>query len=122
MTMSSRYKKKKSGLSDAQIGLLLSFIGLSLIAGLGLLWWKVTQKEPLLPNNCARSGPNSIHMIMIDRSDPISGQQAQQIKQYVNELKQKASAGDRFDIYTFEGDTKNVLEPILGAVAGVVGK
>jgi hypothetical protein len=111
--MSSRFRRKKSGLSDAQTGVLLSFIGLALIVGFVVVWWKVTQREPLLDNNCARSGPSSIHVIMVDRSDPISGQQAQRIRQYINDLKENASPGDRFDVYTFEGDTKNVLEPIL---------
>jgi hypothetical protein len=50
---------------------------------------------------------------MIDRSDPITGQQAQRITQIMKELKNDAPFAERFDIYTFEGDAKNVMEPIL---------
>ncbi len=48
-----------------------------------------------------------------DRSDPISGQQAQQIKQAVDGYKMVAPFGYRFDIYTFESDSGSVLKPVL---------
>jgi hypothetical protein len=54
-----------------------------------------------------------MHVIMIDRSDPITGQQAQGIRQQVDKIKNEAGFGTQFDVYTFEGDTKNEMQPIL---------
>jgi hypothetical protein len=51
--------------------------------------------------------------VIFDRSDPISRQQAQRIRQVMHQLKNSASFGYRFDIYTFEGDTRNDLQPLL---------
>src|SRR5262249_10939655 len=55
----------------------------------------------------------AIHAVMFDRSDPITRQQAQRVQQVLHQLMLKAPLGYRFDIYTFEGDTKSVLSPIL---------
>ena len=63
--------------------------------------------------NCPKDGPQAVHVVIFDRSDPISGQQAQRIRQIMQQLKNSASRGHRFDIYTFEGDSKNELLPIL---------
>ncbi|MCP9629467.1 hypothetical protein NML43_20445 [Rhodopseudomonas palustris] len=63
--------------------------------------------------NCAKSGPSGIHAILIDRSDPISEQQAQRIRQTIDKLKNDATFGLRFDIYTFQGDTTHALKPKL---------
>jgi hypothetical protein len=50
--------------------------------------------------------------VIFDRSDPISPQQRQRIRLAIDKLKSEAPFGYRFDIYTFEGDAKNVLQPI----------
>ncbi|NEW85904.1 hypothetical protein DU475_01315 [Rhodopseudomonas sp. WA056] len=52
-------------------------------------------------------------MILIDRSDPISEQQGQRIRQSIDKLKNDAPFGLRFDIYTFQGDAAHSLEPKL---------
>jgi len=83
----------------------------------GGAWWLRKSKPPLDADNCPRSGPTALHVIMIDRSDPISGQQAQRIRQHVQNLKSDAAFGARFDVYTFEGDTKNEILPIARVCA-----
>src|SRR6202043_2299142 len=80
-------------------------------------WWLRKTKPQLDADNCLRSGPKAVHVIMIDRSDPISGQQAQRVKQHADSLKAIAGFGTRFDVYTFEGDVKNEMIPLLHVCA-----
>jgi hypothetical protein len=63
--------------------------------------------------NCPKSGPSGIHVILFDRSDPISEQQAQRIRQAIEKFKSDAPFGLRFDLYTFQGDTVHALQPKL---------
>jgi hypothetical protein len=113
--MVRRSRKKRAAVMDRSIGILLIFVGVVLIGLLaGAAWW-LKRSRPAVDaeTNCPVSGPQIVHALMFDRSDPISGQQAQRIKFAVNELKRTAAFGYRFDIYTFEGDAKNVLLPVL---------
>src|SRR5690348_7082010 len=101
----ARRRRPRRDRADKAVGAVLAIIGVLLIATLGgAAWWLRKTKEPLDANNCPRSGPKAIHVIMIDRSDPISEQQAQRVRQDVEDLKRNAAFGTRFDLYTFEGD------------------
>jgi hypothetical protein len=62
---------------------------------------------------CPQSGPAAINLILFDRSDPVTPQQAQHIRQALQRVKLEAKVGARFDVYTFDGDTTNVLLPVL---------
>lgn len=93
-------------------------VGVALIVGLGALsWWVKTNKVALGADNCPLKGPTAIHVIMIDQSDSISGQQSQQIREYLSSVKKQAGFGTRFDIYTFEGNTADELRPKLSICA-----
>src|ERR1700677_4050386 len=99
--MRSRQARRERG--DKTIGIALAIAGIVLIGALaGGAWWLRKFKEPLDADNCPRSGPTAVHVIMIDRSDPITGQQAQGVRQRVEKLKNDAAFGTRFDVYTFE--------------------
>jgi hypothetical protein len=63
--------------------------------------------------HCPTTGPTLVQVLLFDRSDPISGQQARRIRQVVHQLRSAAQFGTRFDIYTFDGDEKWVLAPQL---------
>src|SRR5262249_10204278 len=115
MALSHRTRKKTAQRNDRFVGVLLGLMGLLLIAvlGGGALYLK-KQKIALDPtSNCPKSGPTSVHLVIFDRSDPINGQQAQRVRQEVQQIKNAAEFGYRFDLYTFDGDEKNVLAPIL---------
>jgi hypothetical protein len=101
-------------MSDATAGALLTVFGLALILALGgTVWWIRSTRVALDPQtNCPTEGPRAVHVVIFDRSDPVSPQQRQRIRQVIDKLKSEAPFGYRFDIYTFEGDAKNVLEPI----------
>jgi len=110
-----RRRRATKGLSDGWSGILLAIAGIAIIGGLGGgLWW-VKHLRPQLDQetNCPASGPTGIHVILFDRSDPITDSQAQRIKQTIEKLKNEAPFGLRFDIYTFEGDSTHVLDPKL---------
>jgi hypothetical protein len=96
----------------------LATLGFVLIAALaGGAFWVRQHNVALGPDNCPSTGPHAVHVILVDQSDPISGQQAQRIRQWYQLLKANAVAGTRFDIYTFEGDTENALQPVLSICA-----
>jgi hypothetical protein len=116
--MARGVRSKKAGRADKAIGLLLAGVGIVLIAGLAAVAWTVAHKAPLDPEtNCPREGPSAVHMILIDQSDPITGLQAQRIRQEMTRLKTGAKPGTRFDIYTFQGDTSAELRPVLSVCA-----
>jgi hypothetical protein len=111
----ARRSRRSKGISDGARGLLLALLGLGLIGAFGVGYWWVKETRPTLEaeTNCPTTGPTGIHVILFDRSDPISDQQAQRIRQAVERYKQDAPFGLRFDIYTFQGDTTHVLQPKL---------
>lgn len=113
MARRSRNSRKKS--IDVGMGILLAIIGLVIISALvGFLWWIKSTKVILdEATNCPRAGPRAVHIIIFDRTDPILPLQGQRIRQKMKELRESAFFGKRFDLYTVEGDTKNVLTPIL---------
>lgn len=109
----ARRRKNK----DAIAGALLGSVGLALIAGLGgLLWW--LRAEPARdPNtNCPNVVP-AIHVVMIDRSDPIAPSQTQYVRQHIDRLKHAAEEDTRIDVYTFDANLSEVLHPILSICA-----
>lgn len=114
----ARSRRKRQDAFDKATGIVLFVVGVVLIVALvGGAWWLRKTKVQLDAENCPLSGPRAIHMIMIDRSDPISGQQAQRVRQVIRKIKDEAQFGTRFDVYVFEGDIKNELRPILRVCA-----
>lgn len=110
-----RRSRRSRGLSDGIAGLLLGLGGLLLIGALAGGYWFVKSGRVVLDaaTNCPKSGPNGIHVILFDRSDPISEQQAQRIRQAIDKFKNEAPFGLRFDLYTFQGDAQHALQPKL---------
>ena len=108
-------RRRERARTDKQLGLVLFVVGFLLLCGMaGGAWWLRKTKIVLDAENCpVPGGPRAVHLIMIDRSDPISGQQAQQIRQILQAEKDHAPFGTRFDVYTFEGDALNELKPIV---------
>lgn len=95
---------------DKVWGVILVIVGLILIAGLGGAWYW-TNKQPKLDEatGCPATGPTAIHAILIDRSDPISPLQGQQVRQIIDHYVQMAKIGERFDLYVANSDAVNVL-------------
>jgi hypothetical protein len=111
----ARRSRTSSGLSDGVRGALFGLLGLVIIGALIGGYMFVKQSRPQLDaeTNCPKSGPIAIHVLLFDRSDPISDQQAQRVRQVIDKFKDGASFGQRFDIYTFQGDTTHALQPKL---------
>ena len=100
------------------MGTVLAAVGVILVAALAVtVFWVKGRHIALDDRNCPKTGPKAVHVILIDRSDPISSQQAQHIRQVIQRLKADAAFGTRFDVYTFEGDSANELPPVLRVCA-----
>jgi len=113
--MARRSRKKRDKRVDVGTGILLAVVGVVMLGLLvGALWWvkktKVTLDEA---TNCPQAGPHAVHVIIVDRTDPITQLQAERIRQKIREMREAAPFGKRFDIYTVEGDANHVLAPIL---------
>jgi hypothetical protein len=102
-------------MSDGMKGTLLGLLGVVIIGALvgGYFFLKQSRPQLDVETNCPKSGPVAIHVLLFDRSDPISEQQAQRIRQAIEKFKDSAAFGQRFDVYTFQGDTVRALEPKL---------
>jgi hypothetical protein len=109
----SREKKKKR--LDLLAGVLLAFLGIVvLIALAGGTWWLQSKHVEIdEATNCPKDGPRAVYALLFDQTDPITEQQGEQIKQYVNRSSDSAVTGQRFDLYTVEGDTQRLLTPVL---------
>ena len=113
--MARRNRNKRDKRVDVGTGLLLGALGVTMIGLLfGALWW-VQKTEVILDEitNCPVAGPRAVHVIIIDRTDPITPLQAERVRQKIKVLRETAPFGKRFDIYTVEGDANHVLAPIL---------
>ena len=107
-------KKKKKKDWDKAKGILLALLGFVLIAALAGAWYWVNNNQTKLDvaTNCPVSGPTAIHAILIDRSDPIAPLQVLQAKQTIERYVRSAKIGERFDLFTANGDAGNVLSAI----------
>jgi hypothetical protein len=111
-------RSRRRARTDRTVGVALAAVGIILVGALALtVFWVKRQHIALDDVNCPKTGPKAVHVLLIDRSDPISGQQAQHIRQVVQRLKDDAVFGTRFDVYTFEGDSVNELPPVLRVCA-----
>lgn len=110
-----RRNKRRAKLFDKIVGIALAAVGVVILGmlGAGAYWLKKTKPVLDPQTGCPMQGPIVIHAILFDQTDPISPQQGQQVKQRIERYKSEASFGYRFDLYTFTGDTKNVLKPVL---------
>lgn len=60
---------------------------------------------------CPAAGPSAAHVILIDRSDPITALQAQRVRQVVERAINEALPAERIDLYVAEGDGREALSP-----------
>lgn len=113
--MARRNRRNKAQSVDVLMGILLAITGIAMLGSLvgALLWVKKTKVILDEVTNCPLAGPRAVHVVIVDRTDPITPLQGQRIHQKMKELRESAPLGKRFDIYTVEGDSKNVLVPIL---------
>jgi hypothetical protein len=110
--MARRRRQKRDW--DKARGIVFMLIGLVLISALGGAWYWVSKNRTQLDaaSNCPVTGPMAIHVILIDRSDPIQPLQAQQVRQTIDRYVKGAKIGERFDLYTANGDAGNVLSAV----------
>lgn len=115
----ARRRRQTKTRNDKVAGVGLAAIGLALLAALiGASFWIKTHAIPIDDaTNCPLAGPRAVHAIIIDQSDAITGQQAQQIRQLLTKVRRDAAFGTRFDIYTFEGNATDELQTILSVCA-----
>lgn len=109
----ARNRRRGQG-ADRLKGVMFAFVGIALIIALAGGGYWLSQKRVKLDaaTGCPVSGPAAIHAILIDRSDPISPQQAQQIRLVIDGYVARAKIGERFDLYVASGDAVNVLAPV----------
>jgi hypothetical protein len=79
----------------------------------GAYWWASSTRVEVDAANCPISGPTVVHAILIDRSDPVTPLQQQQVMQRAMRLVADAAAGERFDLYVADGDGVNTLAPVV---------
>jgi len=113
--VSYRSREKKRKRLDLLAGVLLALFGIVvLIAPAGSAWWLQSKHVEIDEATlCPKDGPRAVYVLLFDQTDPITEQQGEQIKQYVNRLSDSAITGQRFDLYTVDGDTQRLLMPVL---------
>jgi hypothetical protein len=122
--MKRRDRSRRKKRLDYFAGATLMVVGLLALGAMaGAAWWlKANEVEIDQSTNCPKTGPQSVHLMIFDRTDPVTAQQAQRIEQYVTRLMKDAGAGQRFDLYTVEGDTHKILQAVLEICSPGQGK
>jgi hypothetical protein len=113
--MSRRRSRRDIQSNDKMRGILLGVGGAILLGSMaGGAYFVRQSKIPIdATTNCPTAGPRAINVFIIDRSDPISPQQATRVRQEIVRLRDNAQFGERLDFYVAGGDNKKVLEPLL---------
>lgn len=95
-------------------GMLFAVAAIAILGSAGYLYFLAQgTRTPIDTANCPTTGPRFVHVILIDRSDPITPLQAARVRQVVGRLAQDSRAGERFDLYVAEGDGVNTLTPAI---------
>lgn len=108
-------RRERERRADNRNAILYGLLGLSIIAAIGGAGFWIKNRHVVIDeiSLCPKSGPTGIHLFIFDRTDPISPQQAAVIRPLLEKRAMQAKAGERFDLYTIEGDLINVLPPVL---------
>jgi hypothetical protein len=119
-----RHHHRGAARRDLILGVVLGLLGLLALAALGGgLWWVKSNRIDVTESTlCPKSGPRAIHVLLFDRTDPVTGQQGLEIQQHIDRLIKDPRTGQRFDFYTVEGDTQKVLKPVLEICSPGQGK
>lgn len=85
-----------------------------LMAG-GITFFLVNQKAENtdLATWCDRAGPNGVHLILLDASDPLDGVKTEAAKAHVLKAIKVAPAGARVDVYLADRADGSLGEPIF---------
>lgn len=101
-------------MSQTVWGIIAAIVGLGLLGAMGgFYFWAKGHQVALDGANCPVTGPRGIHVILIDRSDPITPVQAERVRQVIEGLVNQAQTGERFDLYVADGDGINLLTPAV---------
>lgn len=95
--------------------------GLALVAALVLVaafvaaqyWAKSQYVEIDGASLCPKNGPTAVTAVLVDRSDPLTPQQAQRVQQVLDRVVEEAPVGGRVALYVAEADAFTRLAPIL---------
>lgn len=114
-----RAKRRRGPRRDSQMsqiiwGVVAAVLGIGLLGAMGAFYfWAKGNQVALDAANCPVTGPKGIHVILIDRSDPITPVQSERVRQVVEGLVSQAQTGERFDLYVADGDGINLLIPTV---------
>ena len=92
--------------SAAALALLALYIGAS-------FWAREQRVEIDEASLCPKSGPTAVTAVLVDRSDPLSPQQAQRVRQVLDQVVNEAPVGGRVALYVAEADAFAALPPVL---------
>lgn len=111
-----RSRRRRASRRDGLTGGVLIILGVTLLAALSAFayWVRASHDPPDATTLCPRSGPIAVHIILIDRSDPLTGLQVQYVRQKLTQAAESAATRTRFDIYSFDGDGRNEVQPLFG--------
>lgn len=111
----ARNRRKSRERREVLVGYIAGAIGAVVLVALGAAWYFFQSQATAIDQatQCPTAGPAAVHAVLVDRSDPITPQQAQRVKQELQRLIAAAKAGERFDLYVVEGDSANTLSPVV---------
>jgi hypothetical protein len=108
-----RYGARADDRRETIRGVVLGTVSLAVLGG--FFWVSAMLRPPEIDaaTGCPTEGPIAVHAIIIDHSDAISEQQAQQVRMFLRRILSNARAAERFDLYVAEGDAASSAHPIV---------
>lgn len=85
-----------------------------LVGYFALNWWAKGQRVEIDEATlCPVSGPSAVTAVLVDRSDPLTTQQALRVRQVLDRVVAEAPVGGRVALYVAEADAFTALAPVL---------
>lgn len=112
----SRTRRRDRRPDRSTLWAVLASIGaVILLAGyFALSWWAQSRRVAIDEASlCPVRGPSAVTAVLVDRSDPLTSQQARRVRQVLDRVVAEAPVGGRVALYLAEADEFTALAPVL---------
>jgi len=91
----------------------LALVGLALMALVGLFLWVSSQRRTLDPETLCPASPDSIHVLLVDVTDPMNLAQRQDFLNQLERLRSTIPQYGKLSIFKVDATNEELLRPVI---------